>query len=396
MCLILDITATYGNRTHKPGLGWWVFTSFFLSPHELTVIAVILVDPGMAAASKAPKEAFILQSPKIYKDRAELWNANTWENLDEVRNVPHISWPYHDGCPTLAPLLFSHISVGAQDQMEKFQTQRDLVSPLDELVFYWTEVASNDLINKTNEESSNAAYYLLKHIAQHWTNQLELINCTLAKGEYISDDYQARIDHGLSGPQWKADFAKISHTTKNINYMRRQMNYFWRAMVLNLERLGVQLGCEKVDESLSLALQGAQRDFLTINSRLHPLRQRVEALTTIADNLANLRAAFKGINDGEFSLRLSLFASIVFPLTLVASMLSMVDDFSPGKDKFWIFWASSVPFVAVFAILLVYGNRPDKMVWDLMETFKIGPEHHQSIRERSQAESVRSSGDSQA
>jgi hypothetical protein len=363
------------ERTNR---GWdGAFSLPFLSPHELTVIALILVDPGMAAASIAPKGALILQTPTIYKDRASLWNAHTWENPDDVKAVPHISGAYHDGCPTLAPLLFSHISSGAQDQMEKFQTQRDLASPLDELVFYWTKVASNDLIKMTNKESSNAGYYLLKYIAQHWTNQLELINCTVAKGEYFSDDYQARIDDSLSGPQWKADLVKVNRIAKNINYMRRQMNYFWRAMVLNLERLGVQLGCENVDKGLSLALQGAQSDFLTINSRLQPLRERVEALTAIADNLANLRAAFKGINDGEFGLRLSLFASVVFPLTLVASILSMGDDFLPGKDKFWIFWVSSLPFVAVFAILLVYGKRPDKIVRDLKEVIKIS--HEQEV-----------------
>lgn len=50
--------------------------------------------------------------------------------------------------------------------------------------------------------------------------------------------------------------------TKDINYMPRQMNHFWHAMLMNLERLGVQLGCEEVDKSLPIALQGAQEDFL--------------------------------------------------------------------------------------------------------------------------------------
>jgi len=307
-----------------------------------------------------------------YEDRASLWNAHTWEAPEEVTAVQHKSWAYHDGCPTLAPLLFSQISSEAQDQMMTFQQQRDLASPLDELVFYWTKIASKDLIAETNRESSNAAYYLLKHIAQHWTNQLELINCTVAKGEYFSDDYQATIDDVLSGPQWKAELIEVNHIAMDINYMHRQMNHFWRAMILNLERLGIQLGCEEVDKSLSLALRGAQKDFLTINTRLQPLRERVERLTSIANDLANLRAAFKGIHDGEFSLRLGIFASIVFPLTLVASILSMGDDFLPGKSKFWIFWVSSIPFVAVFAIGLVYGRRPDRIVKDVRGIIKKG------------------------
>jgi hypothetical protein len=331
---------------------------------------VILVDPGMAAARSELDKILILQDPQSYMNREALWNSNAWDIEKQVQRTEHENWAYHDGCPTMAPLSFLQISLGAQDQIEKFQTQRDLTCPLEELIFYWTKVAPDDLIRKTYNESSNSAYYLLKHIAQHWINQLELINCTVAKGEYFSDDYQAMIDDKLSGPQWKAELIEINNIAKDINYMRRQMNHFWRAMVLNLERLGIQLGYEKVNNSLPLALRGAQMDFLTINSRMYPLRKRVDALTTIANDLSNLRAAFKGAQDGELSIRLSLLASIVFPLTLVASMLSMGDDFTPGKNRFWIFWAGSVPSVVIFAIGLVYGTRPYRIVLDFKVLIK--------------------------
>jgi CorA-like Mg2+ transporter protein len=161
--------------------------------------------------------------------------------------------------------------------------------------------------------------------------------------------------------------------------MRRQMNHFCVAIVLNLERLGIQLGCEKVDKGLPLALRGAQMDFLTINSRLHPLWNRVNALSAIANDLSNLRAAFKGAQNGELVLRLSLLASIVFPLTLVASMLSMGDYFTPGKKKFWIFWAGSIPAVVLFEIVLVYGTQPFRIALDLKDFIK-------SYRNRTKAE----------
>src|SRR4051794_13764016 len=128
------------------------------------------MEAAKATLNTDPKKTFILQDPTIYKDRAALWNAHDWDTEQQVKAIEHRSWPYHDGCPTLAPLLFSQISAEAQERMKMFQRQRDLASPLDELVFYWTKVASNDLIQKTSKVSSNAAYYLLKHIAQHWTN----------------------------------------------------------------------------------------------------------------------------------------------------------------------------------------------------------------------------------
>jgi len=322
----------------------------------------------MEAASDTSGTSLILRDPVPYGSRADLWNAYSWKTPGTVKATNHQSWAYHDGCSTLAPFVLP--GTGAQDPMTKFQDERDLTSPLDEQVFYWTSVAPRSLISEANKDSSNAAYYLLKHLAQHWVNQLELINCTLAKGEYLSDDFQARIDEPTTGSQWKAELVKINRINTDINYLRRQMNHFWRAMFLNLERLGIQLGCEQIDKTLPLALQGAQQDFLTISTRLQPLRQRVDALSAMANDLANLKAAFKGIQDSDFGTRLGLFASVIFPLTLVASILSMGDDFLPGKNKFWVFWASSLPPALVFALVLTYGWRPDKIVKDLKSFFK--------------------------
>ncbi|KAH7089091.1 hypothetical protein FB567DRAFT_324496 [Paraphoma chrysanthemicola] len=356
--------------------------------------AVILVDPAFAAARNGPQasakdttnlttpdghvlnaaavasleDCQILKIPREYPNRASLWKSQDYGKHQELAATQHKSWPYHNGCWTLAPLMFSHFPIRAQEaNIKVFQERRNRGSPLDDMVFYWTKLASPDLIKQTHDKSSNAAYYLLKHVAQHWINQLEMMNTTIAKAEWFSDDYQAHIDGSLSRQKWKADLIKINQIAKDINYMRRHLNHFWRAMILNLERLGVQLGSEAVDETASFALKGAQKDFLTIHTRMQPLRDRAEALNSVSNDLANLRAAFRGIQDGESGLRLSLFASIVFPLTLVASIFSMGDDYLPGTAQFWKLWAIGPPCCAVVALGLIYGARPWRLLVDLWE-----------------------------
>lgn len=184
------------------------------------MLALLLVDPGMACVAVAPNTTYILKDPETYDDRSGLWNANDWNSQLHVEAKEHKSTRYHDGCPTLAQLLFSQVSDEAKTQMANFQSRRrDLASPLDEQIFYWTKVASTDLTEKAKDQSSNTAYYLLKHIAQHWTNQLQLINSTIAKGEYLSDDYQATIDDNLSQQKWKADLIQITRVAKDINYI---------------------------------------------------------------------------------------------------------------------------------------------------------------------------------
>jgi len=314
---------------------------------------------------------FILQSADPFKNRASLWAEQGDDKRLRLAKTTHYSWPYHMGCSTLAPLIFSHVGIGEEEgNKDIFKRAHNLTSPFDEMVYYWTKIATPELIGQTYSNSSNAAYYLLKNVAQHWVHQLELINSTIAKGEWFSDDYQARIDSTTSVWKWKTDLINVAEISKDINYMRRHLNHFWRAMILNLERLGVQLGNEGVNESASRALKDAQKDFLTIYTRMQPLLGRAENLDSVAMNLSNLRAAFKGIQDNEFGGRLSVFASAVFPLTLVASVFSMGDDYLPGKDNFWKLWAVGLPFCFAIGLALIYGARPWRAYIDLVTLFE--------------------------
>jgi len=144
--------------------------------------------------------------------------------------------------------------------------------------------------------------------------------------------------------------------------------------------LDIPLGSEGIDERASLALKGAQKDFLTIHTRLQPLRDRAEALNSFANDLANLQAAFRGVRDGEFGLRLSLFASIVFPLTLVASVFSMGDDYRPGEPQFWKLSAIGPPLCAALALGLVYGQRLWRVFYDLGEYLAIWLKYYGFIK----------------
>jgi hypothetical protein len=58
----------------------------------------------------APDTTYIFKDPKIYGDKAGLWNLHNWVNEGDVESMKYKSFPYHDGCPTLAQVLFSHIS----------------------------------------------------------------------------------------------------------------------------------------------------------------------------------------------------------------------------------------------------------------------------------------------
>ena len=300
-----------------------------------------------------PQEHLILRDPRTYRSRNELWNAKAGSGLEAI---PHRSSPYHGGVPTAAPLSLDSTTQLSKLEQRESHRYRNRSSVFDEILFSWTHIAEPDLITATNKHPVNATYFMTKHVGYHWINLLELVSFALAQCEYFADDNEATVDSHLSAYRWKRQLRKVTNTAKDINYFRRQMVHFENVLNLNLERLGINLDQLEDPKLLPTTLRDAQKDFLTIAPRLRSYRERVDNLSGIADQLSSVHAAFKGIDDGAFGLRLSIFAAIVFPITLVATVLSMGDEFLPGKSKFWIFFATSIPLSLLFGGFLHYGE----------------------------------------
>ncbi|EXJ84695.1 hypothetical protein A1O3_05365 [Capronia epimyces CBS 606.96] len=328
--------------------------------------AILLVDPPLDAL-KAPsgRESYIFKGEE-FRNRTELWYARDACRLFRLGKFPHFSEPYHKGCPTIYPLSFCSSKRLATAELIATTGARHVTSPFDETIFYWEKLADQEQILAVKEQSVNAAQHLLKFIAYYWIHTLEVVEHTLAQSEYFSDDNPATKPKHMSTAEWKREFYKVVDTSHKINYFRRQMIYFENAMTLNLERLGTSIDGSWDLQSgtapprlLAQALCDAHKDFKALASRLRPLLTRADKLSTVANDIASLRAAFQAIEDSATGLSLSILATIIFPFTLVASMFSMADGFLPGHDKFWVFFAVSIPLTMVISLVLVVARQWD-------------------------------------
>ncbi|KPI44757.1 uncharacterized protein AB675_8303 [Cyphellophora attinorum] len=74
--------------------------------------------------------------------------------------------------------------------------------------------------------------------------------------------------------------------------------------------------------------------------------------------------------------RLSAMGALFVPVSLSATLLSMADPFTPGKDRFWVFFAIAVPFLIVFsAWLFVQPGLADaegKVAAKMLDTRLVG------------------------
>lgn len=300
----------------------------------------------------------MLQDVGSYTKRDALWNARSWKAPNSVALARDDSAPYHAGPCTLAPGLTMFTNDATAYACLQHRTQQDLKSPLDEMIFHWTKLATPEQVSAACESSVNSAYYLLKYVATHWINQLELIGCTVSLSEYLADDHQARVDVDESTRKWKSELTYLSNATLDINHVRRQLSYFEQACMLNIERLGGSTSSQIHTNMLPSAISDAQTDFLAILCRLRTYSDRLSGLRSLANDLTNLHTAFRSVNASDFGLRISLFAGIVFPMTLVSGVLSMEGRYLPGHSSFWVFWAVSIPLVLVLTLALFLGRRP--------------------------------------
>jgi hypothetical protein len=314
-----------------------------------------------------PAREYILKG-REYESRGELWKSEDPDaDLPATFEVkPHHSEPYHKGCTTIYPLTLS--SPEARKTIDKIAgaESRDLTSPFDELLFHWEHLATESEVREVQKSPVEATNPLLKFIGHHWTHTLELVHHTLAQSEYFSDDNPATRPKHMTTAEWRHEFYRVIEASHKINYFRRKMIYLESDMDLNLERLGTSLAYDfqadtSADTTPATAILSARKDYKVLAHRLRPLRERANNLSTVANDIASLRAGFQSIEDSASGLSLSILATVIFPFTLVASMLSMPDEYSPGKSRFWIFFAVSVPLTCV--IVLFLAANQDRERW---------------------------------
>ncbi|KAL9075422.1 MAG: hypothetical protein Q9157_004024 [Trypethelium eluteriae] len=211
----------------------------------------------------------ILQDPTTHARLDSLWAARTRSSMVPTRDT---SVAYHGDSQT-----FTESTLSLKDAKKHpliLSNDRNLSSLLDEMVIHWTRIAEQDLISSARECSVNSAHYLLKYIANLWVHQLDLVQSTIAQSEYFSEDYQAKVDLGTSIEEWRRTLLEVHDATTDMNHLRRQMLHFEHHMTLNLERLGIVMGAVGIDSSAPDAIQGAQKDFLHIYTRLRPLLEQ--------------------------------------------------------------------------------------------------------------------------
>ncbi|KAH7124953.1 hypothetical protein B0J13DRAFT_408027, partial [Dactylonectria estremocensis] len=105
----------------------------------------------------------------------------------------------------------------------------------------------------------------------------------------------------------------------------------------------------------------SKKDFQYIYMQLKVLKGRAEflnesltGLTGIIGNARSLKEAKRSIREAKAVKTLTLVAMVFIPLSFTTGLFSMYDDYLPGRTRFSIFFAVSLPLIMlVFAATLM-------------------------------------------
>lgn len=89
------------------------------------------------------------------------------------------------------------------------------------------------------------------------------------------------------------------------------------------------------------------QDFAHVEEQFLSLRRKAEILLDSFTGLAGMVGNRQSLDEARSVGMLTLLGMAFVPLSLVASLFSMSDEYRPGAGKFWLYFAVSIPFVAL-------------------------------------------------
>lgn len=214
-----------------------------------------------------------------------------------------------------------------------------------DMLFYLT--THHNLVDMSRPES--VSLFLKKIIASHYTKHFDYL--------------RKNVMETLRGMGRQSNFARFDLSAVEANWsdtqtLERRLGHFF----IDLEEVLVQLRVplEPPDFNQISSWQDVDVDFRFLYHRFSWIRQSVDranssitGLVSIAGNRQAFREQQLSLLTAERSRNLTFIGLVFVPLSVISSLFSMSEPYGPGQEKFWLYFAISIP-VAIF-VLVIYS-----------------------------------------
>lgn len=201
------------------------------------------------------------------------------------------------------------------------------MSILDDIAWYWTNMASAEQIASVQKDESMSSIFLKKIVASNWNVLLELVWARLSEFERDLERTNLRF---------------LAETLADVNLFRRRLSWYYDEVELSLRSMGTPVDGQSNDHG---------KELLSVLSRLQGFKEKVESFTPIVTGMLNVRQADLSMKESRLVSKLTLVALVFIPLSFTASIFSMGAEFLPGSSFFWVYFAVALPMTLLVLTL---------------------------------------------
>ena len=254
----------------------------------------------------------------------------------------------------ISPRTFQH---GYPDFMPHDIQMTTLTGPprtsmLDDLCFYLRQ-HSGQLTAGLDAGPDAIAVFVKKVVAAQY---LELFNFARAVVSQVqwSMSRQDRVDLG------SLDVASVEAQWSDVQALERRANEYCEDLDAAMLQCGIPLADRPDPAACAVApvVPGASvaaaappqwddvtAEFQLLRLWLGNVRRRAELLNAAVTGLASMSGNRQALREAKSTKALTLLGLIFIPLAYTASLFSMTEPYGPGHERFWMYFAISLPLI---------------------------------------------------
>jgi hypothetical protein len=226
-------------------------------------------------------------------------------------------------------------------------------SMYDSILYYYRQIGAADA-HLTATDAFAATSIPLRIVTAEWLNVSHIVECELMRLDYAQETTQA------------LSFESLQKELFVLHMWRRRCTRYAEI----LERTAAMC-CERgrkmwkrADQGKSIATERTA-DFLELVRSFERMSKRVEKQITAVSARISVEIGKQSVVEAHRITRLTIVALVFFPLSFVAGLFSMNDQFSLNSTRAWVFFVVATPLTVIVTFAGLYwhaAREPPKRV----------------------------------
>ena len=207
---------------------------------------------------------------------------------------------------------------------------------LEDLVYYWQR-EDVPIFDWRCQPSVSLAFFPLKIVAAEWNTYTLILRGSIREFEYRNRKGSSPLE-------------QVDRLNSNLEILQT-----WRRRSLSsrqkLEGILRWIEVQEEERGINNYSSAVREDYQQITHRLDNGGKLLENMLPVMTSIIQIVDSRRSLAETVSVTRLTALAFIFAPMSFVATMFSMTENFGPGGSQFWIFFAVALPLTLIIYLI---------------------------------------------